>query len=145
MARKGLPKKYAKMGFKKGWAAYKRSKRGRKRKSPARKKTYRRKRAYTAPKRRRKTMARRRKKGGSRRRSIRIGTALTIGTVALPAVTPIIDEAMKGGNEYAKAAQTGLTNAAAAIPAALSVAVMTYVARYFIKGSIPVGRYNIGF
>ena len=27
MANKGLPKKYAKMGFKKGWAAYKRSKR----------------------------------------------------------------------------------------------------------------------
>lgn len=25
MARKGLPKKYAKMGFKKGWAAYKRA------------------------------------------------------------------------------------------------------------------------
>lgn len=27
MARKGLPKKYAKMGFKKGWAAYKKTKR----------------------------------------------------------------------------------------------------------------------
>lgn len=27
MARKGLPKRYAKMGFKKGWKAYKRSKR----------------------------------------------------------------------------------------------------------------------
>ena len=27
MARKGLPRKYAKMGFKKGWAAYKRTKR----------------------------------------------------------------------------------------------------------------------
>lgn len=26
MARKGLPRKYAKMGFKKGWAAYKRTK-----------------------------------------------------------------------------------------------------------------------
>ena len=28
MARKGLPKKYAKMGFKKGWREYKKSKRG---------------------------------------------------------------------------------------------------------------------
>jgi len=27
MAKKGLPKKYAKMGFKRGWAAYKKSKR----------------------------------------------------------------------------------------------------------------------
>jgi len=133
------------MGFKKGWAAYKRSKRGRKRKSPARKKTYRRKRAYTAPKRRRRTMARRRKKGTSRRKSVKIGTALTIGTVALPAVTPIIDEAMSGGTDYGAAAQTGMTNAAAAIPAALTVAVMTYIARFFIKGSIPIGRYNIGF
>lgn len=32
MARKGLPKKYAKMGFKRGWAAYKRARR-----SPTRK------------------------------------------------------------------------------------------------------------
>jgi len=32
----GLPKKYAKMGFKRGWAAYKRSKRSR---SPARRTT----------------------------------------------------------------------------------------------------------
>jgi len=48
MARKGLPRKYAKMGFKRGWAAYKRTKR-----SPAR-------RSY-APKRTKvRTMARRR-------------------------------------------------------------------------------------
>ena len=31
MARKGLPKKYAKMGFKKGWKAFKAAKRGTKR------------------------------------------------------------------------------------------------------------------
>ena len=41
--RKGLPKKYAKMGFKRGWAAYKRSGR-----SPAR-------RTYTTPVRRRRS------------------------------------------------------------------------------------------
>lgn len=46
MARKGLPRKYAKMGFKKGWAAYKRSK-GTTRRS-------------TTTRRRRPTMARRR-------------------------------------------------------------------------------------
>lgn len=37
MARAGLPKKYAKMGFKKGWKAYKASKGGRKRKATTRK------------------------------------------------------------------------------------------------------------
>jgi hypothetical protein len=47
MARKGLPKKYAKMGFKRGWAAYKRSKR-----SPIR--------SYAPKKRKVRTMARRR-------------------------------------------------------------------------------------
>lgn len=36
MAKPGLPAKYAKMGFKKGWAAFKRTKRGRKKaRSPA--------------------------------------------------------------------------------------------------------------
>jgi len=58
MARKGLPKKYAKMGFKKGWAAYKKARRTpvrrkttrRKGRTMARRRTYRRKarRAYTA-------------------------------------------------------------------------------------------------
>jgi hypothetical protein len=48
MARKGLPKKYAKMGFKKGWREYKKSKRGRGRRKTStrkntRKRTYRRK------------------------------------------------------------------------------------------------------
>ena len=55
MARKGLPKKYAKMGFKKGWRAFKAAKR--RRKSPVRKK------ARRAPARRRGAVkvARRRK------------------------------------------------------------------------------------
>jgi len=58
MARKGLPKKYAKMGFKKGWAAYKKARRTpvrrkttrRKGRTMARRRTYRRtaRRAYTA-------------------------------------------------------------------------------------------------
>ena len=61
MARQGLPKKYAKMGFKKGWAAYKKTKSTRRSptrrrttrnrgKTMARRRTYRRaaRRAYTA-------------------------------------------------------------------------------------------------
>jgi len=54
MARQGLPKKYAKMGFKKGWAAYKKAKR-----RPV-------KRTYTKPKQVRK-VARRRSKRAARR------------------------------------------------------------------------------
>ena len=58
MARKGLPKKYAKMGFKKGWQMYRKARRTpvrrkttrRKGRTMARRRTYRRtaKRAYTA-------------------------------------------------------------------------------------------------
>ena len=81
----------------------------------------------------------------TRRKTIRIGTALTIGTVALPMAAPLIDEAMAGGQNYVAAAQRGMQNGAAAIPAALSVAVMTYIARFFIKGGIPIGRYTISF
>jgi len=55
MARTGLPKKYAKMGFKKGWAAYKKSKR-------TTRTTSRRK-----PRQVKKTMARRRYKRAARR------------------------------------------------------------------------------
>ena len=80
-----------------------------------------------------------------RKKTIRIGTALTIGTVALPMVAPLLDEAMSGGTNYVGAAQRGMQNGAAAIPAALSVAAMTYIARFFIKGGIPIGRYNIAF
>ena len=41
MARKGLPRKYAKMGFKRGWAAYKKAKRAPvRRTAPKRKGTY---------------------------------------------------------------------------------------------------------
>ena len=80
-----------------------------------------------------------------RKKTIRIGTALTIGTVALPMVAPLLDEAMSGGTNYVGAAQQGMQNGAAAIPAALSVAAMTYIARFFIKGGIPIGRYIISF
>ena len=64
MARKGLPKKYAKMGFKKGWAAYKRSKNKGKRKRKSTKKR-------ASPKRRRRsTMARRKSYRRSRTTSV---------------------------------------------------------------------------
>lgn len=55
MARIGLPKKYAKMGFKKGWKAFKASKRkaSSRRKSPTRKKTKSRSRVRTISTRRR--------------------------------------------------------------------------------------------
>jgi len=55
MARQGLPKKYAKMGFKKGWAAYKKTKR-------TTRTTSRRK-----PRQVKRTMARRRYKRAARR------------------------------------------------------------------------------
>ncbi len=71
MARKGLPRKYAKMGFKKGWAAYKRTKR-----SPVRR---------TTTKRRSKPMARRSYKKYARR-------ARTAGG----SMKPIIDGAIAG-------------------------------------------------
>lgn len=78
----GLPKKYAKMGFKKGWAAYRRSK------SP------RRARAAT-PKRKVRTMARRRyygrrKRGGSRKHSM-VSTVRGAVYVAIPALTTYSD------------------------------------------------------
>ena len=85
------------------------------------------------------------KKKTTRRKTIRIGTVLTIGTVAAPMAAPLIQEAMEGGTDYVGAAQRGMTNGAAAIPAALSVAAMTYIARFFIKGGVPIGRYNIAF
>jgi hypothetical protein len=60
MARKGLPKKYAKMGFKRGWAAYKRAKR-----TPTRKTYTKRKRGvYTARRRSYKRYYRRARGGG---------------------------------------------------------------------------------
>lgn len=55
MARKGLPKKYAKMGFKRGWTAYK--------KAQGKTSTARRKPVRTAPKRRNNNRRVRRTKG----------------------------------------------------------------------------------
>ena len=74
MARKGLPRKYAKMGFKRGWAAYKKTKTTTTRRA--------------SPK-RGKTMARRR--GGKARRYIR--RARTIGGGGFK---PIIDGLIAG-------------------------------------------------
>jgi hypothetical protein len=76
---KGLPKKYAKMGFKKGWAAYKKTKSGRK-KSTTKKSP---KRTYTK---RRKTYMARRKKRGSRKQGI-VSLALN-GTALAIALAP---------------------------------------------------------
>lgn len=51
MARKGLPKKYAKMGFKRGWAAYKRSKRTARSPSRVKTRSYKKRRVSVAKKR----------------------------------------------------------------------------------------------
>lgn len=59
MARKGLPRKYAKMGFKKGWAAYKRTKR-----APVRKRTTTKRRSPTMAKGRGKRIYRKARGGG---------------------------------------------------------------------------------
>jgi len=75
MARKGLPKKYAKMGFKKGWAAYKKAQR-----SP--------------PKRRRSTASKRRSQPMARRRNYR-RTARRAYT-ARGGMKPIIDGVIGG-------------------------------------------------
>lgn len=74
MARQGLPKKYAKMGFKRGWAAYKRSK-NKRTSSPRR--------ARTPTTRRRRTMAKAKRKYTKRR---------------VPAMTP--QKAVIGGFIY---------------------------------------------
>ena len=76
---RGLPKKYAKMGFKRGWAAYKRTKgKGRtKRRSPRRRR----------PVRRRRRVAKRVKKGGSMGRRYHIAPIL--GLAAYPVSTAL--------------------------------------------------------
>jgi hypothetical protein len=81
--RKGLPKKYAKMGFKRGWAAYKRSKR-----APTR-------RTYAAPKRKRVYKMARRKKyyryarsGGGKMKQVIDGVLVGAGTQFLNGKIP---------------------------------------------------------
>jgi len=79
----GLPKKYAKMGFKKGWAAYKKSKR-----SPARKAT------RTSRPRKVKNMARRRsysRRRGGRKKTGIVGIARGGIYAAIPALTTYTD------------------------------------------------------
>ena len=141
MARKGLPKKYAKMGFKKGWKAYKASKR--KRKSPARKKTYTRRktRAYT-PKRRKRTMARRKKRGRSRGKRISLSVAAPVAILGVAAAAPILNKAMAGNmDDIGGAAQEGLDGLVAAVPAAVAAGVTLGIAKWIIGGSsIPIGR-----
>lgn len=72
----GLPKKYAKMGFKKGWAAYKKSK---KKSTPKRKPTKRK----AAPRRRRSTMARGRRKQRRRTKKYKSVSIMSIGHAAM--------------------------------------------------------------
>lgn len=64
MARKGLPRKYAKMGFKRGWAAYKRSHRTTTKRRTYRK-TYRRSKPMARRRSYRKVYRRARTSGGS--------------------------------------------------------------------------------
>ena len=83
---KGLPKKYAKMGFKKGWAAYKRSKKGGTKKTTRKKAP---KRKYTktraSTKRRKSTMARRKKRGSRKQGIVSLAiNGITLGIAAAP-------------------------------------------------------------
>jgi len=82
MARKGLPAKYAKMGFKKGWKAYKASK----------KKTSRTRKA-SPPRRKggRKTMARRKKRRGGKSIANTAMKWIRIGALAAPAVSRVFE------------------------------------------------------
>jgi len=85
------------------------------------------------------------KKKGRKRTTIRIGNYLVIGSVAVPAVAPVVDEALSGGTNYLGAAEQGLRNATAAIRGRLATAIMVGIGRFFIKGGIPVGKYLITF
>jgi hypothetical protein len=90
MARKGLPAKYAKMGFKKGWKAYKASKSGRKstkKKSPKGKHTIKR-RTYMA----------RKKRNGKRKQGIvsLAVNAATLGIALAPMAIRVKDHLIGG-------------------------------------------------
>ena len=107
----GLPKKYAKMGFKKGWAAYKKSKRATttKRKSTKRK---------TAPKtRRRSTVARKKQNKRRGKKTFRIsilGDVAPLGwgymTISGNQIGEVLDQAigavMEGNGDLAEILMT---------------------------------------
>jgi hypothetical protein len=142
----GLPKKYAKMGFKKGWAAYKKSKR---KTTTTRKRTVKRKTAPT--KRRRSTVARRRKY--VRRKKYTTVSVMSIGHMAMQysnitgaPLGAIVDEligSILDGNgdpleiimEQAKGALTNITENPAGI--ALRGALIGFL---FTQGKQIVGR-----
>lgn len=95
----GLPKKYAKMGFKKGWKAYKASKKGTKTKAKSKK-----------------SRSRPKAKGGNRRmgkkggfNTQKIFKLVRIGALALPAVARMTDNrvSMEGRVRNALKAYTG--------------------------------------
>lgn len=116
MASKGLPKKYAKMGFKRGWAAYKKAQR-----TPTRK------RSVAATNRRVKTTARRRR---SYRRTARRAYTARGG------MKPIMDGAI--GGVAAEAGQKYL--------GAIGAAGGTIAAGYLLKNNTlkTLGGYQLG-
>jgi len=137
MARKGLPKKYAKMGFKKGWKAYKKSKG----KSSGKKRTYSK---PTKKAKRRSTMARRRY---NRRRSSRKKTVtIPVGGIAIGLATAgqlgLVDAAQTAIDGDFKGALNEMSNNSVADVIAASVPPMVY--GVFKKAVGPVNLFQIG-
>jgi hypothetical protein len=143
MARKGLPKKYAKMGFKKGWRAYKASKR--KRRSPTRKRAPARRRTRAAPKRRVRRVARRKKRARSRGKHISLKKALPIAKVLLEAGGPAGEKIMAGDfNNLEQAINQGIQNVQNGAGGTLSIAATMYVLGFLVPGRLKIGSYSIG-
>jgi len=147
---KGLPKKYAKMGFKKGWAAYKRAKSGRRRAAPRKKSVTRRKRrAYASPKRRVRRVARRRRKmSRSTKKRIGLAVAIPVGIIGAAAAKPVLDGIFSetgSMSDLGTNLQTGLNAAAGAVAPALVAAVGLGVMKMFVGGgSFDIGKYRVG-
>lgn len=91
MARQGLPKKYAKMGFKKGWREYKKSKR----KSGTKRRTYTKPRKTRKTRRKRRTVTKKKRNNSGGR-----GMRLHIGALAGALVPSIVDlaDGIAGGD-----------------------------------------------
>lgn len=137
MARKGLPKKYAKMGFKKGWREFKKAKRAAKRKRKKSRSSKTRRRRGRVIKSRSRTMAKKRRRRSNRmskRTKQLLGAAgyAVIGEPALDAVASrvglgVSDDIVKG------LAGFGLSFYTSGVPKAIGDAAVV-IATYKVAG-----------